>query len=219
MESPSFLGRVRFVLNDPRYTTFDRLEYIAYTLCSFGLILFLILGAAWAVAQNAWATAQCILFLGVIFGLLPLVVWNRARHINQRFVLPYRTLVLGEERAQDEMRKSELVTTYATKSLKATLSFHVALSIVSGALVLLVIPFILIAIFLKFDTWIIIGIPVAVGLLMIPIGIALYRRFWKPVDEFRQDAFPESRSPDWFWFVVFALVLAIVVVLLLIVSA
>jgi hypothetical protein len=219
MEKPSFLGRIRFILADPRYTSFDRLEYLGFLLCTYGLALILLIGAIWAIAQNALETAQCILFLGVIFGLLPLFVWHRARHIGQRFVYPYRALVLGEEQAQEESRKSELVTTYTTKSIKAALSFRVALGIISGALLLLLIPFIFIAALLQLDTWIIIGIPIAFGLVTIPIGIALYRRFWKPVDEFRQEAFPESRSPDWFWFVVVALVIAIIVVLLLIVRA
>ncbi len=215
MEKPSFLGRIRFILADPRYTTFDRLEYLSYNFFILALALILLIGATWAMVQDAMATAECILFLGVIFGFLPMFVWHRARHINQRFVYPYRAMLLGEESAQEETQKSELVTAYATKSIKATISFHVVLSIISGVLLLLFIPFIFFALLLQFDTRIIIGVSIVFGLVMIPIGIALYRHFWKPVDEFRQEAFPESRSPDWFWFLVVALIFAIIVVLLL----
>lgn len=117
MEKPSFLGRIRFILADPRYTTFDRLEYLSYNFFILALALILLIGATWAMVQDAMATAECILFLGVTFGLLPMFVWHRAGYINQRFVYPYRAMLLGEERAQEETRKTEHALEYLLGTL------------------------------------------------------------------------------------------------------
>jgi hypothetical protein len=189
VKKPSFSGRLRFILVDPRYSTYDRLEYLDFLLYTLSALLLLLLGMAWSIAQRAVGAGKCVLYMGVIFGFLPLLVWHRARHFNQRFVHPYHALLLGEESAQDERRKSELVKTYAAKSFMAALSFHMALAVILVPLMILTILFIFIAMLLQLDTWILIGVPLGIGLIMIPIGIALHRHFGSQSTNFDKRTF------------------------------
>jgi hypothetical protein len=210
---PSIIGRIRFVMQDPKFTTIDRIEYGAYWLATAGLIILALLVFVWAIAQGSLETAQCVLQLIFIFGVLPLIAWRLLRKFNQRFSYVYHESIGGKGYAQKIAKQNEQIPTLVQKTATSYVSF----SLISGILTLLfmvfLIPFIFLAVFLNMDTGLMIAILVISGLVFLGALIFAYRLTWKPTDEYRKQIFTKTSSFSGLW--VFIIIVIIGVVLLI----
>lgn len=171
------------MMQDPKFTTTDRIEYGAFWVATAGLTAFALLVFVWAIAQGSLETMQCILQLIFIFGVLPLIAWRLLRKFNQRFSYAYHESIGGKDYAQKIAKKNEQIPTLVQKTATSYVSF----SLISGILTLLfmvfLIPFIFLAVFLNIDTGLMIAILVISGLVFLGALIFAYRLTWKPTDE------------------------------------
>jgi hypothetical protein len=211
---PSIVGRIRFVMQNPKFTTFDRIEYGAYWLASAGLIAFTLFILVWALSQGSLEMAQCLLQLVFIFGFLPLIAWRLLRKFNQRFRYAYHESIGGKGYAQKIAKQDEQIPTLVQKTATSYVSF----SLISGILTLLfvafLIPVIFLAIFLELDPGIIIAILVVSGILLLGAFIFAYRLTWKPTDEYRKKIFPGTPSLSGLWIVIIAIIVVVVLFIL-----
>jgi hypothetical protein len=191
---PSIAGRIRYVMQDPKFSTTDRIEYGAYWLASGGLIAFMLIAVFWAVAQGSLSTAQCLIQLVFIFGLLPLIAWRLLRKFNQRFSYAYHESVGGEEYAKKIAKQNEHLPTLVQKSATSYVSFSIISGVLTLIYVVLLVPFIFLATFLELDSGIMIAVIVISSLAFLGVLVFVYKLTWKPTNDFREQAFPNAPS-------------------------
>jgi hypothetical protein len=212
---PSIVGRIQFVMQDPKFTTSDRIEYGAYWLATAGLIAFALLVFIWAIVQRSLETAQCVLQLIFIFGVLPLIAWRLLRKFSQRFSYAYHESIGGKSYAQKIAKQNEQIPALVQKTATSYVSF----SLISGILTLLfvafLIPIILLTLFLDIGSGIIIALLVTSSLVFIGALIVAFRLTWKPTDEYRKKIFPETPSFSGLWIFIIILIVCIALFILI----
>jgi hypothetical protein len=211
---PSIVGRIRYVMKNPKFTTFDRIEYGAYWLAASGLIAFTLLILVWAFAQGSLEMAQCLLQLILIFGVLPLIAWRLLRKFNQRFRYVYHESIGGKGYAQKIAKQDEQIPTLLQKTATSYVSFNLISGILTLLFVVFLIPVIFLAIFLQLDPGIIIAILVVSGILLLGAFLFVHRLTWKPTDEYRKKIFPGTPSLTGLW-IVLIVIIAVAVLFIL----